>query len=231
MPRFTAASWEMLEGWAERQPHSPLEDADLLRPASTAVLQTLFTNKAQPLQPTVISMHIQYPRIPSTERLQNCLYQGWWHHLAGCQTKSFRSEASFEFLFPEPMSVWLMAEVCILPPNEQRVWFVNLHVITGVKDMNGTLMMIPDMDHLLQDRRQCQRGALPGERPAHPMAGNLCLVLMLAPSVAGGKALNFSATRAMRSTAFQTGSKHPDTSCRNLGKTFCQHSQAQDLQH
>lgn len=44
-----------------------------------------------------------------------------------------------------------MAEVCVLPPNEQRVWFVNLYIITGVKEINGNLMIIPDIDHLLQD--------------------------------------------------------------------------------
>lgn len=97
--------------------------------------------------------------------------------------------------------------------------------------MNDNLMMIPDTDHLLQDLGQCRRGALPGEPRVHPTAGNLGLVLTSAPSVAGGKALNFSAMRATRHTAFQTGSKHPDTSCRNVGKTFCQHSRAQDLQH
>jgi len=58
----------MLYGWAERQPHSTLEDADLFRAASTALLQTLFTNKSQPLQLMAIFMHIQYPRIPFAER-------------------------------------------------------------------------------------------------------------------------------------------------------------------
>lgn len=122
-----------------------------------------------------------------------------------------------------------MAEVCDLPPNEQRVWFINLRIITGVRETNGKLMMVPDMDHLLQDPGRCQRGALFGKLCAHLTAGNLCLVLMLAPSMSGAKVLNFSVTRAMRNTAFQIGSKHPDTSCRNMGKTFCQHSQAQDL--
>lgn len=103
-------------------------------------------------------MHIQYPRIPSAERLQNCLYWGWWHLLAGCQTKSFRSEESFESLFPEPLSVWLMAKVCALPLNEQRIWFGNLQVIAGVKEMTGNLMVIPDMDHLLQGPGQRQSG-------------------------------------------------------------------------
>lgn len=175
-------------------------------------------------------MHIQYPRIPSAERLQNCLYWGWWHLLAGCQTKSFRSEESFEFLFPEPLSVWLMAKVCALPLNEQRIWFGNLPVIAGVKEMTGNLMVIPDMDHLVQGPEQCQSGAQSGEPPAHLAAGNLCLVLMLDPSRTGGKALNFSASRARRSSTVKTGSKHPDTSCRNLEKRFSHHNQAQDLQ-
>jgi len=48
-----------------------------------------------------------------------------------------------------------MAEVCVLPPNEQRVWFVNLHIITRAKEMNGNLMMIPDTDH-----GQCQKGGI-----------------------------------------------------------------------
>lgn len=75
------------------------------------------------------------------------------------------------------MSVWLMAQVCVLPPNEQRVLFVNLHVIPGVKEINGNLMMIPDMDHLRQDPGRCRWGALPGELHVHPTAGNLGLVL------------------------------------------------------
>lgn len=145
-------------------------------------------------------MHIQYPRIPSAERLQNCLYWGWWHLLAGCQAKSFRSEESFSFLFPELLSVWLMAEVCALPLNEKRIWFGNLQVIAGVKEITGNLMVIPDMDHLVQDPGWCQGRALPEERPAHMVAGNLCLVLTFGPSMAGGKALKSSASRARRST-------------------------------
>lgn len=38
--------------------------------------------------------------------------------------------------------------------------------------MTGNLIMIPDMDHLVQDLGQCQSRALSGEPPAHLVAGN-----------------------------------------------------------
>lgn len=76
--------------------------------------------------------------------------------------------------------------------------FVNLHLIRGVKETNGNLLMIQDMARSLQDPRRCWRGAA-----AHTWWLGIRVWFWhgLPPRLQAVNAVNFHATRATRNTA------------------------------